>query len=121
MNFKGVQTFLEKSDKFSKFPSSHVILEYKFIVTHLHSNIGSSFTSGETYLVYFILHKSWPLKYIAPTITRTPPYQTGQGVFITRLGLLCFHPVNMHTPSHKIEKDIEFPKVITAKQMPGKV
>jgi hypothetical protein len=23
----------------------------------------------------------WPLKYIAPTITSTPLYQTGQGVF----------------------------------------
>jgi hypothetical protein len=34
---------------------------------------------------------------------------------------LCFHPVDMHTPSHKIEEDIEFRKVITAKQMPGKV
>jgi hypothetical protein len=26
----------------------------------------------------------------------------------------------MHTPSRKIEEDIEFPKVITAKQMPEK-
>jgi hypothetical protein len=32
-------------------------------------------------LVYFVPHKSWPLKYIAPTITSTPLYQTGQGVF----------------------------------------
>jgi hypothetical protein len=28
---------------------------------------------------------------------------------------LCFHSVDMHTPSHKIEEDIEFPKVITSK------
>jgi hypothetical protein len=34
---------------------------------------------------------------------------------------LCFHLVGMHTPSRKIEEDIEFPKVITAKQMPKKV
>jgi hypothetical protein len=27
------------------------------------------------------LYKSWPLKYIALTITSTPLYQTGQGVF----------------------------------------
>jgi hypothetical protein len=79
LNFKGVQTFLEKSDKFSKIPSSHSILEYEFILTHLYLNIGSSFTSGKR--VYFIPHKSWQLKYIAPTITSTPLYQTGQGVF----------------------------------------
>jgi hypothetical protein len=42
-------------------------------------------------------------------------------VFYTELGVLRFHPVGMHTPSHKIEEDIEFPKVITAKQMPEKV
>jgi hypothetical protein len=35
LNFKGVQTFLEKSDKLSKIPSSHDILEYEFILTHL--------------------------------------------------------------------------------------
>jgi hypothetical protein len=45
LNFNGVQTFLEKSDKFSKIPSSHDIVEYEFILTHLYSNIGSSFTS----------------------------------------------------------------------------
>jgi hypothetical protein len=118
LNFKGVQTFLEKHDKFSKIPSSHSIVEYEFTLTHLYSNIGSSFTSGKRYLVYFIPHKSWPLRYIAPTITSTPLYQIGQGVFETRLGVLCFHPVDMHTPSLKIEEDIEFPKVITAKQMP---
>jgi hypothetical protein len=27
------------------------------------------------------MQKSWPLKGIVPTITRTPLYQTGQGVF----------------------------------------
>jgi hypothetical protein len=116
LNFKGVQTFLQKSDKFSKIPYSHSILEYEFTLTHLFSNIGSSFKSGKMYLVYFIAHKSWPLKYITPTI-RTPLYQTGQGVFQTRLGVLCFHPVDMHTPSLKIEEDIDFPKLITAKQM----
>jgi hypothetical protein len=46
LNFKGVQIFLEKSDKFSKIPYSHAILEYQFILTYLYSNIGSSFTSG---------------------------------------------------------------------------
>jgi hypothetical protein len=45
---------MEKSDKFSKIPSSHDILEYKFILTHLYSNIESSFISGKRTLVYFI-------------------------------------------------------------------
>jgi hypothetical protein len=54
MNFKGVQTYLEKSDKFSKIPHSHDILEYEFILTHLYSNIESSFTSGRRDLVYFM-------------------------------------------------------------------
>jgi hypothetical protein len=81
LNFKLVQTFLEKLDKFSKIPSSHDILEYEIIFTYLYSNIGSSFTSGDRYLVYFIPYKRLPLKYIAPTLTSTPLYQTGQGVF----------------------------------------
>jgi hypothetical protein len=46
-NFKGVQTFLEKSDKFLKILSSHYILEYNFMLTHLYSNIGSFFISGK--------------------------------------------------------------------------
>jgi hypothetical protein len=33
---------------------------------------------------------------------------------------MSIHPVDMHTPSLKIEEDIEFPKVITAKQVPKK-
>jgi hypothetical protein len=45
LNFKGVQTFLDKSDKFSKILCSHDIPKYKFILTHLYSNIRSSFTS----------------------------------------------------------------------------
>jgi hypothetical protein len=47
LNFKRVQIFLEKSDKFSKIPSSYDILEYEFRLTHLYLNIGSSFTSGK--------------------------------------------------------------------------
>jgi hypothetical protein len=53
MNFKGVQTLLEKYDKFSKIPSSHDILEYKFTLTHLYTNIGNSITSGEKVLSSF--------------------------------------------------------------------
>jgi hypothetical protein len=46
-NFKGIQTFLEKSDKFFKIQSSHEIFEYNFTFTHLQSNIRSFFTSGK--------------------------------------------------------------------------
>jgi hypothetical protein len=54
LNFEGVHTFEEKSDKFSKIPSSRDILEYEFIWSHLYSNIRSSFTSEKRDLVYFI-------------------------------------------------------------------
>jgi hypothetical protein len=116
-----VQTILEKSYKFSKIPSSHAVLEYEITFTHLFSNNRCSFTNGNRYLVHFIPYKSWPFKYIAPTLTSTPLYQTEQGVFKTGLGVLCFHPVDMHTPSRKIEEHIKFPKVITAKQVPRRV
>jgi hypothetical protein len=56
LNFKGLQTFLEKSDKFFKSPSSNDTLEYNFILTHLYSNIESFFTSGKNDLVQFILN-----------------------------------------------------------------
>jgi hypothetical protein len=80
LNFKGVQTFLEKSDKFSKIPSSYDILKYEFRLTQLYSNIGSAFT-GEKGLGLINVQKSWPLNGIVPTITSTPLYQTRQGVF----------------------------------------
>jgi hypothetical protein len=99
LNFNGVQTFLEKSDKFSKIPSSHDIVEYEFILTHLYSNIGSSFTSEKrTSFNWYLL------------------FQTGKGVFDTELDVLFFHPFDMQTSSPKIEEDIEFPKVLSAKQ-----
>jgi hypothetical protein len=84
LNFKGVQNFLENCDKFSKIPSSHTILEYEFTLTHVYSNIGSSFTSGRKDSL-FHTQKSCPLKYIVSTITNIPLYQTGHGVFQTEL------------------------------------
>jgi hypothetical protein len=62
------------------------------------------------------IQKSWPLKDIVPTITSTPLYQTGKELFQTELKVLCFHPVDMHTPSPKIEEDIKFSKVLNVKQ-----
>jgi hypothetical protein len=37
-------------------------------------------------------------------------------VFDTELDVLFFHPFDMQTSSPKIEEDIEFPKVLSAKQ-----
>jgi hypothetical protein len=76
MNFKGVPTFLEKSDKFTKIPCSHDIPEYKFILTHLYSNI-RSFSTSEKGLSLFHTNQGWPLKDIAPSIPRIPLFQTG--------------------------------------------
>jgi hypothetical protein len=50
----------------------------------------------------------------------TPVPKTGQGVFQTELYVLHFHPVDMHTPTPKIEEDFEFPNVLTAKQLSEK-
>jgi hypothetical protein len=47
LNFEGVQTFLEKSDKFSKIPCLLNILEYNFTLTHLYLKFESYFTSGK--------------------------------------------------------------------------
>jgi hypothetical protein len=52
MNFNGIQTFLKKSNKFYKILYPHPILDYKFMLTHLYSNIGNFFTSGNMYSVF---------------------------------------------------------------------
>jgi hypothetical protein len=66
MNFKGIQTFLKKSDKFYKITYPDPILDYKFTLTHLYSNIGSFFTSGNRYLVYFIPNRAGHLRVLPP-------------------------------------------------------
>jgi hypothetical protein len=66
LNFKGIQTSLEKSDNFSKIPSSQDILEYEFILTHLYSNIRSSFTGGRKDLVYFLPKRAGHLSILLP-------------------------------------------------------
>jgi hypothetical protein len=71
-------------------------------------------------LFQFKIQISWSLRDVGATIANSPPYQTGQGVFQTELEVLLFHPVDIHTPSPKMEKDIEFPKVLTTKQLLGK-
>jgi hypothetical protein len=73
-NFKGIQTFLEKSDKFFKIQSSHGIFEYNFTFTHLYSNIRSFFTSGKNDSV---IHTQcgWPLRDVGPSNTSTPLIQ----------------------------------------------
>jgi hypothetical protein len=62
----GFKPFLEKSDKFDKIPSSHDILEYEFILTHMNSNIGSYFKSGKRDLVYFIPKRAGHLSVLLP-------------------------------------------------------
>jgi hypothetical protein len=66
LNFKGVQTFLEKSDKSSKIPCCQDIPQYNFTLTHLYSNIRSFFTSGKMDLVYFILNVAGQLGMLSP-------------------------------------------------------
>jgi hypothetical protein len=66
LNFRGVQTFLKKSDKFSKIPSLDDTLEFEFILTHLYSNIGSSSTSGRRDLVYFVPKRVGRLRVLCP-------------------------------------------------------
>jgi hypothetical protein len=56
LNFKGIQTFLKNSYKFPKILSWRDIIEYEFTLAHLCSNIGSSFTCGNKYLVNFRLN-----------------------------------------------------------------
>jgi hypothetical protein len=68
MNFKGIQTFLKKSNKLSKIPSSHDILEYEFILTHLYSKIGSSFTSGRKDLVQIISKIAGHFRLLCPLL-----------------------------------------------------
>jgi hypothetical protein len=53
---------------------------------------------------------------IVLTVTIKPLLQTGQGVFQSDLEVLLFPPVNMHTPSLKIEEDIEFQRRLIVKQ-----
>jgi hypothetical protein len=68
LNFKGVQTFLGKYDKLSKIPSSHDILECEFRLTHLYSNIGSSFTSGNGDFVQIISKIAGHFRILCPIL-----------------------------------------------------
>jgi hypothetical protein len=74
MNLKGVQTFLDKSDKFSKILCFHDIPEYNFTLTHLYSNIGSFFTSGKNDSEVHT-QNSWPLRDVGTSNTNSPLIQ----------------------------------------------
>jgi hypothetical protein len=52
LNFKGVQTFRQKSHQSPKIQHWHVLQEYEFILAHLHLKIWSSFTNDKYDLVY---------------------------------------------------------------------
>jgi hypothetical protein len=66
MNLKGVQTFLDKSNKFSKILCFYDIPEYNFTLTHLYSNIRIFFTSGKNDLMKFILKIAGHLGMLGP-------------------------------------------------------
>jgi hypothetical protein len=66
LNFKGIQIFLEKSDKFLQIPCSRDILEYNFTLTHLYSKFKSFFTSGKNDLVKLILKITGHLGMLGP-------------------------------------------------------
>jgi hypothetical protein len=65
-NFKGFQTFMEKSDNFYKILSSQAWLEDNFTLAHLYLNIGSSFTSEKKDLVKFRLNRAGHLRVLLP-------------------------------------------------------
>jgi hypothetical protein len=52
LNFKGVQTFIQKSHQSSEIQPSNNLQEYEFILAHLHSRIWSFFTNDKYDLVY---------------------------------------------------------------------
>jgi hypothetical protein len=66
LNFKEIQIFLKKSDKFYKIPYPHPILDYKFTLTHLYLNIGTFFTGENMYLVYSIPNRAGHLRLLPP-------------------------------------------------------
>jgi hypothetical protein len=51
---------------------------------------------------------------------KNSPVPNWERSVLNQTRVLFFYPVDMHTPFLKIKEDIEFPKVITAKQLPGK-
>jgi hypothetical protein len=68
LNFKGVQTFLKKSDKFSKILYPRPILDYRFILTPMYSKIGSSFTSVKNDLVQIISKRAGHFRVLCPLL-----------------------------------------------------
>jgi hypothetical protein len=62
------------------------------------------------------IQKRWPLRDFVFPITNTSLYQTRLAVFQSELYILLFHPIDVHTPSPKIEEYIEFPKLPNIKK-----
>jgi hypothetical protein len=108
LNFKEIQSFLKKSDKFSKIPCYHDIPEYKFILTRFYSNIGSSYTSGKNDLVQIISKIVVHLRVLYPPVTNSPLIQTGQGMFPSDLQTLYFDLSDMRSLTSKIREDMTF-------------
>jgi hypothetical protein len=66
------------------------------------------------------LTKLWSIKLFATAITTLPELNFGLGVFHSDLQTLHYHQDDMHTQYLTNEEDIEFQKVLSAKQMPEK-
>jgi hypothetical protein len=66
------------------------------------------------------LTKLWSIKLFATAIATLPELNFGRDVFHSDLQTLQYPQDDMHTPYLTNEEDSEFPKVLSAKQMPGK-
>jgi hypothetical protein len=66
------------------------------------------------------LTKLWSIKLFATAIATPPELNFGRGVFHNDLQTFHYHQDDMNIQYPKNKEDIEFQKVISAKQMPGK-
>jgi hypothetical protein len=79
------------------------------MLTHLYSKIGSSFTSGNRYVVYFIPNRAGHLRYCSLYHIYTT-IQNGQGVFPSDLQTFYFYLSEMCSLTSKIREDMAFEK-----------
>jgi hypothetical protein len=80
--------------------------------------ISTDFELQLQFLFKFEIQKSWPPRDVGPTIANSPLIQTGQGVLHDGVQILLFDVLDMHRLNPTIKEDIEFSKVLTAKQLP---
>jgi hypothetical protein len=66
------------------------------------------------------LSNLWSIKLFTTAIATPPELNFGRGVFHSDLQTLHYHQDDKHTQYLTNKEDIEFQKVLSAKQMPGK-